>query len=76
MFPKRAVASITGIAGMAGGLGGIIVSKSAGYLFDYYKALHNIETGYFLVFIFCSIAYITAWLIMHFLIPKMKKVEL
>jgi len=76
MFPKRAVASITGIAGMAGGLGGIIVSKSAGYLFDFYKALHNIETGYFLVFIFCSIAYITAWLIMHFLIPKMKKVEL
>ena len=76
MFPKKAVASITGIAGMAGGLGGIIVSKTAGYLFDYYKSLHNIERGYFLVFIFCSIAYITAWLIIHLLIPKMRKVEI
>jgi len=52
MFPKKAVASVTGIAGMAGGIGGIIVSKSAGYLFDHFKSLHNIERGYFLVFIF------------------------
>ena len=76
MFPKKAVASVTGIAGMAGGIGGIIVSKSAGYLFDHFKSLHNIERGYFLVFIFCSVAYITAWLIMHVLIPKMTKVEI
>ena len=76
MFPKKAVASITGIAGMAGGLGGIIVSKAAGYLFDYYKSLHNIEKGYFILFTFCSIAYIAAWLIMHFLVPKMKKLEI
>jgi len=76
MFPKKAVASITGIAGMAGGLGGIMVSKAAGYLFDYYKSLHNIEKGYFILFTFCSIAYIAAWLIMHFLVPKMKKLEI
>jgi ACS family hexuronate transporter-like MFS transporter len=76
MFPKKAVASVTGIAGMAGGLGGIIVSKLAGYLFDYYKSLHNIEKGYFLVFIFCSAAYITAWFFIQLLIPKMKKVEI
>ena len=76
MFPKKAVASVTGIAGMAGGLGGIIVSKAAGYLFDYYKSLHNIEKGYFILFTFCSIAYVTAWLIMHFLVPKMKKLEI
>jgi len=75
MFPKKAVASVTGIAGMAGGLGGILVSKSAGYLFDYYKSLHDIERGYLILFIFCSIAYIAAWLIIHFLVPKMKKVE-
>lgn len=76
MFPKKTVASITGIAGMAGGFGGIIVSKSAGYLFDYYKSLHSIEKGYFILFTFCSIAYITAWLIMHLLVPKMKKIEI
>jgi MFS transporter, ACS family, hexuronate transporter len=76
MFPKRAVASVTGIAGMAGGIGGIIVSKSAGYLFDFYKSMQNIEKGYFILFTFCSIAYIIAWLIIHFLVPTMKKIEL
>lgn len=76
MFPKRAVASVTGIGGMAGGLGGIIVSKAAGYLFDYYKSIHKLETGYFIVFVYCGIAYISAWLIMHFLVPKMKRINL
>jgi ACS family hexuronate transporter-like MFS transporter len=35
MFPKIAVASITGIGGMAGGLGSMIMQKSAGNLFTY-----------------------------------------
>jgi ACS family hexuronate transporter-like MFS transporter len=37
MFPKRAVASVTGIGGMFGGLGGILVNKSGGWLFDAYR---------------------------------------
>ena len=37
MFPKKAVASVTGIGGMFGGLGGILVSKLAGWLFDAYR---------------------------------------
>lgn len=37
MFPKKAVASVTGIGGMAGGIGGIVVTKSAGWLFDGYR---------------------------------------
>src|SRR5258708_38919886 len=76
MFPKRAVGSVTGIGGMAGGLGSILVSKSAGWLLDYYKSLHHIETGYLIVFLFCSIAYLAGWLIMHGLVPKEKIVTL
>jgi MFS transporter, ACS family, hexuronate transporter len=38
MFPKRSVASVTGIGGMFGGFGGIVVSKSAGWLFDAYRS--------------------------------------
>ena len=34
MFPKRTVASVTGIGGMAGGVGGIFVNKIGGWLFD------------------------------------------
>jgi MFS transporter, ACS family, hexuronate transporter len=76
MFPKKAVGSVTGIGGMAGGLGGIAVSYSAGALFDHYKALGTIETGYQIVFIGCSVAYLLAWMIMHFLVPKMKRVDI
>ncbi len=37
MFPNKAVASVTGIGGMAGGIGGIVVNKCAGWLFDGYR---------------------------------------
>jgi ACS family hexuronate transporter-like MFS transporter len=35
MFPKSAIATITGIGGMAGGLGSMFMQKSAGSLFTY-----------------------------------------
>jgi ACS family hexuronate transporter-like MFS transporter len=37
MFPKRSVASVTGIGGMFGGLGGICINKCGGWLFDAYR---------------------------------------
>ena len=37
MFPKKAVASVVGIGGMAGGIGGVVMSKLGGWLFDSYK---------------------------------------
>ncbi|MES2004902.1 MAG: MFS transporter [Bacteroidota bacterium] len=37
MFPKKAIASVIGIGGMAGGLGGVIISKIGGWMFDSYK---------------------------------------
>jgi ACS family hexuronate transporter-like MFS transporter len=76
MFPKAAVGSVIGIGGMAGGIGSIVLSKSAGLLFDHYKALGKIEAGYFIMFVSCGLAYVIAWLIMHFLAPKMKRVQL
>jgi len=36
MFPKKAVGSVIGIGGMAGGLGGVLVTKIGGWLFDGY----------------------------------------
>jgi ACS family hexuronate transporter-like MFS transporter len=37
MFPKKAVGSVVGIGGMAGGIGGVVMSKLGGWLFDSYK---------------------------------------
>ncbi len=72
MFPKKAVASVVGIGGMAGGLGGVLITKIGGALFDHYKALGHIETGYTIMFTVCAIAYLIAWGIMKMLVPKYK----
>ncbi|MFC5411242.1 MFS transporter [Larkinella bovis] len=76
MFPKKAVGSVTGIGGMAGGLGGMAISSLAGKLFDHYKALGHIETGYYIMFLICGFGYLLAWLVMHLLVPKYKLIEL
>jgi len=76
MFPKRAIASVTGIGGMAGAVGGIMIAKAAGMLFDYYKAAGDIRIGYGIMFMVCSTAYLIAWFVMHALVPKFKKIDL
>ena len=148
MFPKKAVASVTGIGGMAGGFGGIFITKVAGWLFDGYRSAgiakswaeaqvanlgdfvtkikslelvnkhgdiinidkvelgnlpaevaqqlqtidpslfeqlkqlqiplvhHNMTIAYTMVFVFCALAYLIAWGVMHLLVPKFKKVDI
>lgn len=76
MFPKKTVGLITGIGGMAGGLGGIMVAQTGPRLIEYYKGLGSIETGYYIMFIVCGSAYLVAWGVMHLLVPKMEPVKL
>ena len=75
MFPNKAIGSVVGIGGMAGGIGGVLTTKIGGALFDYYKGKGNIETGYLIMFSFCAIAYVLAWVIMKSLVPKFNKIE-
>jgi ACS family hexuronate transporter-like MFS transporter len=70
MFPKKAIGTIIGIGGMAGGIGGVLVSKLGGYLFDYYENLGHIQTGYTIMFVLCALAYLIAWSVMKLLVPK------
>ena len=75
MFPKKAVGSVTGIGGMFGSLGGILLSLFVQkQLFVHYRSIGQIETAYYIMFIVCGVAYISAWLIMHWLAPKMEPV--
>ena len=76
MFPKKAVSSVVGIGGMAGSVGGILFPLLIGILLDHFKSLHILSTGYNIIFVICGSAYWLAWLIMHFLSPKMKQVEI
>ena len=77
MFPKYTTASVTGIGGMFGALGGILLSLLVQKnMFVYYRSINQIETAYYIMFFVCGAAYILAWVVMHFLVPKMKPVEL
>jgi ACS family hexuronate transporter-like MFS transporter len=76
MFPKRAVGSVTGIGGMFGSLGGILLSLLVQKkLFVYYRSIDQIETAYYIMFVVCGLAYLSAWLFMHLLAPKMDRVK-
>jgi ACS family hexuronate transporter-like MFS transporter len=71
MFPKRAVGSVTGIGGMFGAIGGILLSMALQKdLFVHYRSLGQIETAYYIMFVVCGSAYLLAWVIMHLLVPK------
>ncbi len=74
MFPKKVVGSVTGIGGMAGGLGGIVISQLAGRMFDYYAELGHKETGYTIMFVICALAYLFAWCVIKSLVPKFKPI--
>lgn len=76
MFPKRMVASVVGIGGMIGAIGGVIIARTTGVVLDYYKAMNNIEFGYSIMFVICAFAYLIAWLCFSLLVPKMPRVEI
>ena len=84
MFPKSAVATITGIGGMAGGISSFMINKGAGVLFTYsenagqafaFLGFEGKEAGYMIMFCLCAVAYVFAWMVMKALVPKYKKIE-
>ena len=82
MFPKYAVGTITGIGGMAGGIGAFLINKGSGALFDYTEKINmqfmgfsGIDAGYFIIFCICAFAYLIGWLIMKALVPKYELIK-
>jgi len=75
MFPKKAVASVTGIGGMSGAIGGILIAQAAGIILKHFTSLGKAEAGYGYLFVYCAVTYIAAWFVMHFFVPRMKRVE-
>jgi ACS family hexuronate transporter-like MFS transporter len=81
MFPKKAIATITGIGGMAGGIGSFLINKSSGWLFDHSAETNmqlfgfkGIAAGYFVIFCICAVAYLIGWVVMKALVPKYKPI--
>ena len=76
MFPKKAISSVVGLGGMAGAIGSVLFPLFIGYILDFYKGAGNIVTGYNIIFIICGSSFMLAWVIIHFIIPKMQKATL
>lgn len=83
MFPKTAIATITGIGGMAGGVGSFLINKGSGTLFDYaaetnmaFMGFEGKPAGYFIIFCICAVAYLIGWIVMKALVPKYKPIVL
>jgi ACS family hexuronate transporter-like MFS transporter len=75
-FPNQAVASVIGIGGMAGAIGGMLFPIVTGILLDSYKASGNVAAGYGILFAFCAGAYLFSLLILQLLNPKLEPVHL
>lgn len=67
IFPRKAVGSVIGIGGMLGGIGGMVMAKSVGWV---------LETigGYGPIFAVAGVIYFLAVLVVHLLSPKLETV--
>ena len=69
MFPKKAVASVVGLGGMAGSIGGMLIAVAAGFIIQ-------LTGSYLILFIICGFAYLIALLIMHLIVPKLEPADI
>ena len=76
MFPKKVVATVVGLGGMAGAIGSVLFPLFIGYILEFYKESGNILAGYNIIFVICGSSFLVAWIIIHFLAPRMEKVHL
>lgn len=76
MFPKRAVASVVGLGGMAGSAVGMTFPIICGRLLDGFKAEGNLVGGYAILFAICASAYVVGWIVQHLLAPRFEMVDL
>jgi ACS family hexuronate transporter-like MFS transporter len=69
MFPTRAVGTVTGIGGMAGAIGGLLIAEVVGYVLQH--------TGSYLIpFLIAGTAYLIALAVIHLLAPRLEPVNM
>ena len=68
LFPLEAVASVVGIGGMAGAIGGMLIAKAVGYILQ--------KSGsYQIPFLIAGSSYLIALAIIHLLTPRLQPVK-
>jgi ACS family hexuronate transporter-like MFS transporter len=67
-FPRRAVGSVVGLGGLAGGLGGALLAEKVGFIIN--------TGGYVPLFALAASAYLLALLILQTLSPRLEPVQI
>jgi len=70
MFPKFAVGSVVGIGAFGGAMGGVLFQRITG------RVLQANGSDYTPIFVVCGLAYVTAWLIIQLLAPRLEPARL
>jgi ACS family hexuronate transporter-like MFS transporter len=64
LYPRRAVATVAGLGGCAGAIGGMLMAESAGRSLEYLGS-------YMPLMIYAGLAYLIAFTVIQLLVPKM-----
>jgi len=70
MFPRRAVGSVVGIGGFAGAMGGVLFQRITG------NVLEANGNNYAPIFVVCGLAYVSALLVIHLLVPRLQPAKI
>jgi ACS family hexuronate transporter-like MFS transporter len=68
-FPQRAVASVVGIGGFGGAVGGMCIATFAGWILQ-------VSGSYIPMFIIAGSVYLLALLIIHLLVPRLERADI
>jgi MFS transporter, ACS family, hexuronate transporter len=69
IYPKKAVGSMTGLAGFTAAIGGALSASFIGYILD-------VTGSYFVIFAIASIVYLINWGIIKIMIPVIKPLQI
>ncbi len=69
IFPKKAVATVVGLSGFTGAIGGAMAASLVGLILE-------ITGSYFIILTIAGLSYLIAWIILKLMIPKIEPINL
>jgi ACS family hexuronate transporter-like MFS transporter len=65
LYPRRAVATVAGMGGLAGSIGGILIAQATGWALE-------LTGSYVWIVAYAGLAYLLALAVIHTLVPQME----
>jgi ACS family hexuronate transporter-like MFS transporter len=69
LYPRRSVATVAGLGGAAGAIGGILIAQATGWTLQ-------LTGSYAPIVLYAGVAYLVAFTVIHLLVPKMEPAPL